>query len=545
MSHELKFRVTNDPEALKKLYTLSGSEWSGRLSAEEYADVEVGKHQESTKDGQLMEGFYLEDVLNGTIVASTTVKRTKGFYKDADKSSAISSVPDPSLIGIKNVTALLVGYVFTHKSYRSKGIAGDLVKKAINYVEEEIIKEHIDKSNPAQNDNFKSMVMTDGRLDRALANYYLSKKYFWYLYSGVGNYYEKFGFKSYPLDVYRIPTSILREEDKSLVHNLLQSDGSNPSVVGKKLKLLHGSKKEDRDLISFILQSKELEIVTELNKMIFHSELSGNHKSSSSLTNVTDVLSMSKGSSNELSSITELSSKPGGEIPQSARRKSSIHRSAVPKFAVKPTAQTLNGMFLTEEAQAKQAPDANKAVEFSDIKGAIFTNELQQKKYHIIWATFPQNRLFILSLGELKFDVMGSIFDPTGAANQRRRGSSFTGLNELGGFNFQDLDILIHTAVTVANNRQLKDLTAIYVSVNDLPLDIPTPLLHDYFLNYLPKTFEGVHSAENESASSDDKVKFITDASSELNILPMVRLFGSNKHEFDLDWYSNGLWSWG
>ena len=137
------------------------------------------------------------------------------------------------------------------------------------------------------------MAVTDGEVDRQLANYYLGKEYFWVLYSGAGTFYEKFGFKSYPLDYYDIPTSIIDEGQRLLLHGLMFGE-DDARVVGKKLRMLHQSNPQDVELVQFILQNKELEIVTELNKMLFHSELAGNHKSSSSLTNMTNVLQMSK-----------------------------------------------------------------------------------------------------------------------------------------------------------------------------------------------------------------------------------------------------------
>lgn len=550
MPHQIKFHATQDPEKLLELYTLCGTEWSGVLTADEFGKVELEKHLESNKNGELIEGFYLEDVESGKIIATSTVKRVKAFYKEADRSSAISSIPDPSLIGVKNVKGLILGYVFTDKNYRHKGFGDSIVKKAISFTEEEIIKEHLDKADKSKNDSFDKMVLTDGVLDQQLANYYLSKQYFWVLNSSIGKYYEKFGFKSYPLDFYKIPTSVLSREDEILVNSLINSSAvtANPNHVGKKLKVLRGSSKQDRDLITFILQGKELEILTELNKLIFHSELSGNHKSSSSLTNVTNVLSMSKlGSSNELASITELSSKPDGSIAQDTRRKSSIHHMTVPKFSLKPSETSLSGIYQNEEASAKKALNKQKAIDFTDIKGAIFTNELQQKNYYILWTSFPSNSLFVIGMGELKFDLIGAFSNPESAAIgdvsllSRRRGSSFTGLNELGGFNFQDLNVLLHTAVVVGSDRQLSNLSAIYVSVNNLPSNIPTPMLHDYFLNYLPQTFENVYSHDDSNAPDHQKIEFVNDAAESLKILPMLRKFGSNKHEFDLDWYSHGI----
>lgn len=535
----MKFGVTNEADKLAQLYGLCGTEWSGRLTAQEFGELGAELHIELNEAGLPAKGFFLEDVETGKVVASTTVKRGKGFYKEVERSNAINSTPDPAVFGVKHVNTLLVGYVFTDKLYRGQGLASQLIRKAIDYTEEEIIQEHLAKSDDAKNDSFKNMVLTDGQVDRQLANYYLSKEYFWYLYSAVGDFYQKFGFKGYALDVYKIPSSILTTENEELIESLL--DSSSPHSVGKLLKLLKRSVKQDRDLISYLLQGKELEILTELNKLLFHSELSGGHKSSSSLTNMSNILSMSKlGSSNELSSINESNSQPLTQARE--RRRSSIQQVTVPKFAMKPSYSNLHHIYRLEESQAAKIGDA-KAVEFNDIKGAIFTNELQQKNYYILWAALPINKLYIIGMGEMKFDLFGAVQTPEGG--RRRRGSSFTGLNELGGFNFQDLNILLHTAVYVAKYRQTTSDSAIYVSANDLPSHIPSPVLHDYILNYLPQTFHDVHSQDDPEAPEETKVEFITDSPKSLIIYPMLKKFGSFNHEFDLDWYDNGLWSWG
>lgn len=536
MASQYKFKVTNEPEKLAQLYGLCGTEWSGRLTPEEFGKIGAESHLEMNEAGLPTKGFYLED--NGKIIASTTVRRGKGFYKEVERSNAINSMPDPAAFGVKHVNTLLVGYVFTDKLYRGKGLASELITKVIDYTEEEIIQEHLDKSDASKNDSFKNMVWTDGRVDRQLANYYLSKQYFWYLYSAVGDFYQRFGFKGYPLDIYKIPPTILDLEHEQLIESLI----NNLSLgVGKKLKLLKGSSKQDRDLISYILQGKGLEILTELNKLLFHSELSGGHKSSSSLTNMTNILSMSKlGSSNELSSINENNKQPLTQTTE--RRRSSIQQISVPKFAMKPSFPNLQHIYHSEEAQAAKIGD-EKTVEFNDLKGAIFTNELQQKNYYIIWATLPINRLYIIGMGELKFDLFGALQAPAGG--QRRRGSSFTGLNELGGFNFQDLNILLHTAVYVAKRRGTLTEKAIYIASNDLPSHIPSTVLHDYVLNYLPQAFNDVKTQDDLEAPKDTKVEFITDSAKSLVIYPMLKKFGSTSHEFELDWYDNGLWSWG
>ncbi|KAK6457956.1 uncharacterized protein RJT20DRAFT_27863 [Scheffersomyces xylosifermentans] len=534
MSDKFTFHASNDPEVLKSMFTLCGSEWSGKLTPEEFGVREAQRHLNFQKEGTIIHGYYLEDPSTKTIVASTMVRRVDGFYKGADRSNAISSLPDPSLIGVKNTKFLLISFVFTHKDYRKKGLAQRVVSGAIEATENKIIEEKLEKSTDSK-DSFKNMVYTDGKVDKQLANYYLSKEYFWFLYSGVDKFYEKFGFKDFPLDFYRIPTSIASNAQEKLLETLLDQT-KNTETFGKKLKLLKSSDKKDQDLIHFIFQGKELEILTELNMSIFHSELQGNQKSSSSLTSMSNILQMTQsGSNNALSSITEMSNLPTNE-GKGQRRKSSVHHATIPKVALKPVYNNYSKV----SGEVPKLPEN----EFSDIQGAILTNELQQKSHYIVWNSLMRGRLFIIGMGELKFEALtpGNVL---GAAPPRRRTSSFTGINELGGYNFQDWDILISLADYVAKKRKIFDSDAVYISVNDVPSTVPAPVLNDYFLNYLPSTFESVGSQDDEKYSEVDRVKFISDASGELGVLPMLKLFGRTTPDFDLDWISSSMTTWG
>lgn len=529
MTYQLK--SSKDISVVEKLYELCGTEWAGPISAQQFGSAVA----EAYKYTDQPEAFWYEDE-SGNVICTSTVKRIPGLYKAPDKSNAVSSVPDPGVFGVRLVTLLHFGYVFTAKEYRGKGLASKLITEVIEKVESDIIDHHV-RSSDDKNDSFKNMAVTDGEVDRQLANYYLGKEYFWVLYSGAGTFYEQFGFKSYPLDFYDIPTSIIDEGQRLLLHSLMFGE-DDARVVGKKLRLLHHSNPQDVELVQFILQNKELEIVTELNKMLFHSELAGNQKSSSSLTNMPSVLQMSKiGLHPALSSISEMSSASTGQQAPSQRRKSSVVEFSVPKIALKPELKNLQHLWTLSSHTAELSKD-EEVIKFNDIMGAIFTNELQQKSHYVLWSTIKQSQLVILAMGELKFDHFGALGGTHG-----RRGLSFTGLNELGGYNFQDLDILISVACIVAQKRKLSDLSHIYASVNDLPAGYPAPVLHDYFLNYLPKAFEHVHGAEDD-ADPSKQVRFITNAAKELQVLPMMRRFGKTSPEFDLDWVSSGMWSW-
>ena len=102
------------------------------------------------------------------------------------------------------------------------------------------------------------------KVDQTLVQHYLGKKYVWFLYSAIGKTYEKFGFKEYPLEGYKIDQNLSLGKTYLFVEKLLASEA--PKEAGKKLRLLDGDRTQDRDLIDQILQGKQLEILTDLNK---------------------------------------------------------------------------------------------------------------------------------------------------------------------------------------------------------------------------------------------------------------------------------------
>ena len=162
MTSNIEFKTTENPAVIRKLYLLCGTEWSGLLTPEKFADKVTKTHIEYVKNGGKIISYYLEDTTTEEIVACTFVRYSKAFYKPADKSSAISSIPDPSLFGVHNITGLLVSFVFVHPDYRKKGLAELCVSKAIETTEEAIIKEKLDSSDDAVVDNFKKMSIIDG-----------------------------------------------------------------------------------------------------------------------------------------------------------------------------------------------------------------------------------------------------------------------------------------------------------------------------------------------------------------------------------------------
>lgn len=360
------FHTTTDEKEFREIFSLCGTEWAGTATSQQFGDLYTKALLKHAAKGVNPRGFMLRDQKTKELLTCVIVERYKGYFKSVDKSSVLSSnaPPDPSSIGVNSVTFLHVGYVFTEKDQRGKGLAESLIKKAIEYTEKEIIEDEIAKSNPKKKDNFKSMVTNDDNgIDYKLANYYLGKKYFWYLYSAVSTFYERFGFKGYPLEAYKIPLQPNGEAEE-LLHQILKTG----STAGKKLRFLRRSNKQDLALIEFIFQSKELEILTELNKNISHSELFGSSNSQSSLTNMSDILTMGNlqlGLS--LTSISETTT--GGST--GVRRKSSVVHQAIPKVAIKPILDIFdsNAEVSIQYASYSATTDNQEAVQFADIQG--------------------------------------------------------------------------------------------------------------------------------------------------------------------------------
>lgn len=541
---EYKFQSTVDPKKLAEVYEVSGEEWSGALSAEEYGKVEAKHLVKWILSGRPGRGFYLESK-SGEVVASCIVTHHKGFYKEPER-AGIDGAPDPLAFGVNNVTGLRVEHVFTRKAHRGKGLMRKLLLRAIEYTEDEIIKKELSKSSDKK-DSLKLMVTTDGKVDRTLVNYYLGKKYFWYLYSAIGTGYSIFGFKGYPIDGYKIPVSLSSTETYKLVEKALLSE-SQQVEVGKKIRFLDGSKKLDKDLIDYILQGSELDLITDLNKGNFHGELSGGRRSSSSLTNIASALSTTRlGSTNELSAISEQLDKTliSNTKDELSKRRLSVLSFGVPRLGIKAEMPVFEKYYLEEEEIA-QTFGSEENIKFSKVKGAILTNELQQKSFYILWTVIMGKKFVIVGMGELKLDLFGAIADPSGFTNPlgRRRGSSFTGINEMGGFNFQDMALLVNTAVYVATHRFGLD-SGVYVTTNDLPQTIPTPVLHDFFMNFLPNEPGEVVVAGQEGATLENSVEYIKDFGKGHSVLPMLKKFGSESPEFDLDWTGICFAVWG
>lgn len=511
---DYKVLSTIDPKTLVRVFTVPGSEWSGPQTPQEFGQTQSQHFVKHILSGRAGKAFYLENK-EGEIVSVCCVTQHPAFFRETSVGGF--KVPQNSAIGINNITAVRLSFVFTLKPYRGKGLVTRLVKKAIAATEADIIAKESSK------EEFLKLATENGKVDPQLAAHHLSKKYVWFLYSGIGAAYAKFGFKGYPVDGYKVPFSVSQGETHELVERLLAKE----KVVGKRLHLLDGENASDSGLVEFILQARELELLTELNTMQVHPELRGGRRLLLLLTNISTQLEMHKlGSTNELGLIAEkLSTTTLGE-----RRASGLVPHPMPKFALKPDRAELERRYQGEVVRSRTHGSAENA-EFGRIRGAILTNEQQQKSLYVLFSVLKAGDVHIIGMGELQADPFGVLADPTGLTSplSSRRGSAFSGAYEMGGYNFQDLDILLHTAVYVAK-KKLVGAHFVNATLHDLPTTIPGPVLHDFFLKYVPSKANGV------------EVEHVPDFATE-GILPMLRPFGGIKQ--DIDWVGNGMLTWG
>lgn len=541
---DFRLKTTVDPKVLHQVFLVCGSEW-GQPDPEGFATFQAKQLVDAILKGRAAKAFYLESK-DGEIASVCVVTQHKAFYKDGAAGGI--GVPDPASFGVSPATALRLSFVFTLAKFRGLKLMEKLVRKAIAVTEEEVLKKELEKLSDKKG-SFRSMVTDlEGRVDEQLATYYLGKKYVWYLYSAIKTAYSKFGFKAYPVDGYIVPLAVLDSEAAEAVKKLLGGKGTDASVPGKKLTLLDGSKQQDVHLISLILQLKELELLTDLNKTLFHLELAGGRRSLSSLTNVQTALSLTRlGSQNELSAVAEkfggAQIDPTSPKQSGVKKKSSVQNLAMPKFFLQPEEANLRKQHASDVPRTKKQGGEEY---YGHIKGAILTNELQQKSYYVLWSQIMDGKLFIVGLGELKVDPFGVLSDPTRVEDQfGRRRSSFTGLNDLGGFNFLDLELLVSTAVLVGKKRS-PELERIYVTSQGLPDTVPAEVLYDFFINYLPRTVPNVVKKEDDGAKESNTVEYVEDFAGDQHLLPMAKRFGIESPEFELDWIASGsLITWG
>lgn len=525
-----KFNSTIDPKKLTEVFSICAQDWGGPLNGEEFGQVVSKEAVNSLLNGKSVRAFYLE-TKEGQVACCCCVFRHSAFFKDVGTAGGFL-VPDASGFGVNSAVGLRLSLVFTHREHRGKKLMPSLLNKVIEYEENDILKFELEKSEGKEH-GFKAMVTKeDGRVDPALANYHLGKKYFWFLYSAVDDWYKRFGFKAFPADGYRIPSSLIESETHELVEKLLEGNASQNPALGKSLRLLDSNNRQDQELLATILQTHELELLTEINQNSHHTELGGGRRSSSSLTNMTSALSATRLSAPNLPSVSEQLASANPD----ARRQSAVKQFALPKFAVKPSWSDVKSQQSFEEPLAQKVGDPE-LLKYSTIKGALLTNSLQQKTYYILWSVIMDAKFVIIGFGELKVDLFLA-FSP------RRRSSSGSTINELGGYNLQDIEILLTTAVHVAKKRSPHE--RIFVSLMDLPSEIPPPVLHDFFVNYLPRNVKSVLLQDDENAQPHNAVEYLENISQGEHILPMLKRYGLLDPNFDVDWLGSGnLATWG
>lgn len=320
----IEFGFTRDVEEVAPIYEVSSFEWNGPLEPQQYIDLEVNRFKLYQQYGFEPIAFYLKDTEADLYVALGIVVHLKGWYKEPG-----------SLVGAENVTFLLLANIFTRKQYRNQGLADKLIRQIFKFVE-------LEKLN-----NYK--IKYPNKSDQEIINL-VSKKFIWYFYSGVGEYYSRFGCKSQNVDFYKIPFQVLSNE---LSQNEIQ-DLISGQFPNKSIRLLKSDSDDDQNLIKHILQNKELQMISQIT----------------------------------------FNSQPIEE---------NLVNPDIPKCAIKHDYNFLKIMNIFEQDYFKltNQPEIAQA---SKIQGAILTNRSQNKSYYCLWATLISGITFIVGMGELQIE---------------------------------------------------------------------------------------------------------------------------------------------
>lgn len=164
---DFSYHVATDLAKIAEVYGLGAQGWGNGLSTSQLGEMERRQYEVDLAHKRLHYGFYCE-LSKGEIVALAFVRALDAYYKHG---------------AITPITVLLIGHVFTSPEWRCHGLGSKLIDYAIAYTEEQLAKEE----NAAE-------------------------KYVWYLNSGKGEWYGKFGFKGYPILAYEVPFSIGQHE---------------------------------------------------------------------------------------------------------------------------------------------------------------------------------------------------------------------------------------------------------------------------------------------------------------------------------------------
>lgn len=317
MSYEFGF--TRDYNQVEPIYEVSSNEWNSRLTPQQYINLEQNRFKLYSDHGFDPILFYLKD--GDTYIASGLVVSLKGWYKEQSH-----------LIGADEINFLLLAYVFTRKEYRKQGLADNLIRKIFNHVESEKLTQY-KSTRPSLSD------------DEVFKN--VSKKNIWYLYSGVGEFYSRFGGKPKRFDFFKIPFDLVNEDKKKEIESLISEP--NPA---KSIRLLKMDSKDDQDLIKHILQNKELQTISDIT---FNSH------------NI-DVNSVD---------------------PQ------------IPKFVIK---HDYNFLKIMNQCELEFYEKSTNSTQHLNIMGAIITNTLQNKSYYCLWSTLMYSVTFIIGMGEIQVE---------------------------------------------------------------------------------------------------------------------------------------------
>lgn len=496
-----KFGSTTDPEKAAQIYGLCALEWGCGLNAKQFGSVERQRFEENHAHHRYNVGYYYEDNETGEVVALTFVLSIPGFFKHVDTSS--TAIPLLLLIGVQPMTALLVGHVFTAKSVRGQGLASKLVANAIAATEDDCLRRELDKD-----PEFARTVRgDDGRIDHDVANHYLAKKYVWYLNSAVGGYYERFGFKGYPVDAFMIPFSLVGQEEEEM---LVKAMELGEKMRDRLIKILKAGDEADLALIRYILQNKELQIVADLNKTNYHPQLSQRRRS--------------------LNLLTQIQLAARFQNPAMAAMANGVEPEKPHRVAFIPDYTFLHGMHIIEQAELSFLWGGDQA-KYHQIVGAIITNHATGQLHYVLWATQKYHKFVVLLVGRIDYHP-----NP-GESVRHRRPLMVALMAELDILhNYSDLELVMRVACIVGK-RRLPQQPGLYICAPDLPLEMPEAATLDFVTNYI---------AHQVPKDSENQVKLYSGDEFAKQMLPMLKKFGSNNPaDVDFDWVYPSRLNWG
>lgn len=496
-----KFGSTTDPDKAAQIYGVCALEWGCGLNAKQFGAVERRRFEDNHAHHRYNVGYYYEDNETGEVVALTFVLSFPGFFKHVDTS--LTAIPSLLLIGVQPMTVLLVGHVFTAKKARGNGLASKLVANAIAATEDDFLRKEMARDPELA----RTVTNANGSIDHEVANHYMAKKYVWYLNSAVGSYYERFGFKGYPMDAFMIPFLLVSDDETNAI---VKAMALGEIVNDKLIKVLTADCEADQALIRYILQNKELQIVADLNKTNYHPQLSQRRRSLNLLTQI---------------QMAGKFSNPAMASMQNPMEPEKPHR-----VAFTPDYHFLHGMHLVEQAQLQFQWGGDQA-KYHGIVGAIITNHATGQLHYVLWATQKYHKFFILLTGRIDYNP-----HPEQAVRHRR--PLIVALMAEGELlhNYSDLELVIRVACVVGRQR-LPNQPGLYICATDLPVEMPEAANLDFVTNYL---------ARQVPKDSEHQVKLYSGDEFAQQMLPLLKKFGSKAAaDVDFDWVHPSRLNWG